>query len=121
VNPKNSIFELARALGGIPVLGALAGSAAEKAGIRYGDVILSVNGHKTPTIVEYVEAKALRRNGMEVVVFRSGEERVERLEYVESDEEGASPPDVAAILSELIAGRILPSSSPEGGGDGEVS
>jgi S1-C subfamily serine protease len=117
---KNSIFELARALGGIPVLGALAGSAAEKAGIRYGDVILSVNGRKTPTILEYVEAKALRRNGMEVVVFRAGEERIETLEYIEPDDEGASPPDVAAILSELIAGRILPSAEPSDG-NGEVS
>jgi len=117
MTPKKSVFELARALGGIPVLGSLPGSPAERAGIRYGDVILSVNGMKTPTVVEYVEAKALRKNGMSVTVFRSGEDAAVDLEYAEPGPDTPMP-DVAAILSELIAARILPSSEGDGNGNG---
>ena len=60
---QKAIFELAAALGGIPVLGALAGSPAARAGIRYGDVVLAVNNRRTRTMFDYLEAKGLRRTG----------------------------------------------------------
>ena len=102
---QKAIFELAAALGGIPVLGTLAGSPAAQAGIRYGDVVLAVNNRRTRTMLDYLEAKALRADGMEVVVFRAGAERIERLEY-----SSESPPsfDGAHLLAELIGMRILP-------------
>lgn len=114
--PKKSIFELAAALGGIPVLGALASSPAARAGIRYGDVVLSVNGRKTPTVIDYVEAKALRLDGMDLVVFRGAEELTIRLVYQRSS--GASP-DVASLLAELIGMRIVDQDDPSSTGGGE--
>jgi hypothetical protein len=73
-----------------------------------------VNGKRTRTIVEYVEAKALRDDGMDVVLFRTGSERIERLVY-------DSPParlDPAALLAELVTLRILPDAfdGEDGGG-----
>lgn len=111
---KASLFALAKALEGIPVLGTLSGTPAARAGIRYGDVLLSVNGMRTRTIVDYVEAKALREDGMDIVVFRSGSEKVERLTY----DERSTPPDTPAILAELVALRIAPDSfgGENGGG-----
>lgn len=99
---RKSLFELARALEGIPVLGALEGTPAARAGVRYGDVLLSVNGMRTRSIEDYVEAKGLRADGMEIVVFRSGEERVTALAY----DTAAPPPDPASILAELVALRV---------------
>jgi S1-C subfamily serine protease len=114
--PKTSLFALAKALEGIPVLGSLSGTPAARAGIRYGDILLSVNGMRTRTVVDYVEAKALRSDGMDVVIFRTGSERIERLTY----DEPSSPPDPAAILAELVTMRIA-ADGDDGEGDGHGS
>src|SRR4051812_30608050 len=98
---KASLFALAKALEGMPVLGTLSGTPAARAGIRYGDILISVNGKRTRNVQEYVEAKALRNDGMDIVVFRSGTEQVEQLRY----ETPAEPPDAAAILAELVTLR----------------
>ncbi|MBX3186725.1 MAG: PDZ domain-containing protein [Labilithrix sp.] len=112
---KTSIFALAKALEGIPVLGTLSGTPAARAGIRYGDVLLSVNGKRTKTIADYIEAKALRPDGMDIVVFRTGTEKIEHLVY----DEPAAPADPAAILAELVTLRIAPTTfDGEGGGGG---
>jgi len=94
------------------VLGTLSGTPAARAGIRYGDVLISVNGMRTKTVADYVEAKALRNDGMDIVVFRSGSERLETLTYDEPSE----PPDAAAILAELVTLRIVGDGIDEGGG-----
>lgn len=108
---KSSLFALAKALEGIPVLGALSGTPAARAGIRYGDVLLSVNGRRTKTVLDYVEAKALRDDGMDIVVFRGGSERIECLSY----DERAPNVDPAAIVAELVSLRIA-EADDEGGG-----
>lgn len=94
------------------MLGTLSGTPAARAGIRYGDVLISVNGMRTKTVGDYVEAKALRNDGMDIVVFRAGTERLEALTY---DEPGA-PVDPAAILAELVTLRIIGDGIDEGGG-----
>ena len=99
---RQSLFALAKALEGIPVLGSLSGTPAARAGIRYGDVLLSVNGMRTRTVGDYVEAKALRDDGMDIVVFRSGTETIKELAY----DQRSTPPDAAAILAELVSLRI---------------
>jgi len=73
---RRQLAQLATALGGIPVWGCLPGSAAARIGVRYGDVILSVNGRPTPNVDEYIEARNVRRDGLSVVVFRDGREHL---------------------------------------------
>lgn len=99
--PKRSVFALARALDGVPVLGTLSGTPAARAGIRYGDILLEVNGMRTRTVADYIEAKALREDGMEIVVFRAGAEQRSDLAY---DENVKTDPH--ALLSELVSLRI---------------
>lgn len=102
---KKSVFALAKALEGVPVLGSLPGSPAARAGVRYGDVLLSVNGVRTRTATHYIEAKALRSGGMEVTVFRSGgDEQTLELSFARP---GADA-DPAALLHDLISMRIAP-------------
>lgn len=113
--PKKQLFELAAALEGIPVLGTLAGSPAARAGIGYGDVVLSVNGVRTRTMLDYVEAKVLRSDGMELVVFRSGAEHVARLEYAAASGDAT---DAAALLAELVGMRIVGPDDPRSTGSG---
>lgn len=71
---RNQLAELATALGGIPVWGCLPGSQAQRAGVRYGDVILTVNGVPTANVEEYVSARALDEDAIALVVFREGRE-----------------------------------------------
>ncbi len=101
---KSQLFDLAKALDGIAVLGCLAGTPAALAGVVYGDILLSVNGRRTRTFAEFVEAKALRTDGMSVVIFRSGEERPLTLEY----EMNRPPADPLVLLGELISMRVVP-------------
>lgn len=112
--PKKNLFELAKALEGLPVLGALADTPAARAGIRYGDVLISVNGVRTRTVMDYVEAKNRRSDGMEIVVFRAGERRIE-LEY----DSPAASVDPAALLAELVTLRIAPGDDEVSGGAGK--
>ncbi len=112
--PKSTIFQLAKALDGIPVLGCLDGTPAAKAGVRYGDILLSVNGMRTRSFGDYVEAKALRLDGMTVVIFRSGVETPVELEY-KSDRASINP---ATLLAELAGKRLL---ATESEGQGSLS
>lgn len=115
---KQSLFALAKALEGIPVLGTLSGTPAARAGIRYGDVLLSVNGKRTRTIQDYIDAKALRTDGMDITVFRTGSEKIEHLTY----DEPSTAPDAAAILAELATMRIVAGAvDDESGGEGGLS
>ncbi len=84
------------------MLGALSGSPAAHAGVRYGDVLLSVNGVRTKTASDYVDAKALRKDGMDVVLFRDGAEL--HLDLVYRPDRG--PPDVAMLIAELVSMRV---------------
>jgi S1-C subfamily serine protease len=78
---KAKLEQLAKVLEGIPVLGCLEGSPGERAGIRYGDVVLSVNGVKTSDMDLYLMARELRSDGAEIVVFRDGVEIVIELVF----------------------------------------
>jgi len=71
---RKQLEEMAEAVRGVPVLGCLPGSTSAEAGVRYGDIVVSVNGVPTPTINEYLEARKLRTDGYELVLFRAGEE-----------------------------------------------
>lgn len=68
-------------------------------------MVLSVNGTRTANVVDYVHAKGLRADGMDVVVFRDGVEQVFALVFRAS----ASAPDAAAILAEVIGMRLTSS------------
>jgi len=102
---KSTLFQLAKTLDGMPILGCLPGTPAALAGVRYGDILLSVNGQRTRNFGDYIEAKALRSDGMAVVIFRQGEETPIELEYL------PNRPDVDpfALLAELVSMRIVPS------------
>lgn len=69
---RKQLEEIAETVRGVPVWGCLPGSTAAEAGVRYGDIVVSVNGVETPTINEYLEARKLRTDGYDLVLFRDG-------------------------------------------------
>ena len=67
------IDRLATVLGGIPVWEVLPDSAAETAGLRFGDIVLSINAEPTPTFADFLAAGALHLAALEFRVFRNGQ------------------------------------------------
>lgn len=100
---RNELHKLAAALGGLPVLFCRPGSPAEQAGVRYGDIVLSVNGVKTPDWATFIEARSKSSQRMELELFRDG--ATVKIEFALV----AQPPvDAPALLAELISEQIVP-------------
>lgn len=57
------------------------GSSARQAGVRFADIILSVNGVPTPTFEDFLRAGRAHLTHLEFKVFRDG--RVLKLRYDE--------------------------------------
>jgi S1-C subfamily serine protease len=66
------IEKLARVLGGIPVWEVFPDSAAAMAGVRFGDIIVAVNGTATPTFEDFLAAGEAHIAHIEFEVFRNG-------------------------------------------------
>jgi S1-C subfamily serine protease len=69
-----ALYKLATALGGMPYIGSFPGSPADKAGLKYGDVLLQINGVATADHVSYVKARGMRSDGCTYTVWRAGVE-----------------------------------------------
>lgn len=103
---RKQLEEIAATVKGVPVWGCLPGSTAVQAGVRYGDIVLAVNGVPTPSIVEYLEGRKLRSDGFDLLLFRDGLELTVFVPF-------RPPADSMAALAEQIAdGRYV---SPEPG------
>ena len=58
---------------GLPVLYLMEGSVAERAGVRRGDVVLIANGQRVETLMEYVQARNLFTDRLELTLQRGQE------------------------------------------------
>ncbi len=104
---RKQLEEIAATVRGVPVWGCLPGSSAAEAGVRYGDIVLEVNGMLTPGINEYLSARALRKDGISLRLFRNGHELSLFVEF-------RPPVDTLEALTEQIAdGRYLSPSDSE--------
>jgi len=103
---RKQLEEIAATVHGIPVWGCLPGSTSAEAGVRYGDIVLAVNGVPTPGIDEYLAARALRVDGIELRLFRAGEEFTVFVEFRPPEDE------LEALANQIADGRYL--GAPEG-------
>jgi C-terminal processing protease CtpA/Prc len=55
---------------GLPVICLMPGSAAERAGVRCGDRVLIANGHRVETLMEYVRARNVYADRLELTLQR---------------------------------------------------
>lgn len=109
---RTQLNKLAESLQGIAVWGCLPGSHAQRVGLRYGDVLLSVNGVRTSNVDDYLEARALRADVVELVVFRDGAELAIDIQLDPEPRPEPSREALEAVASEVVAARILPTERP---------
>ena len=96
------LSRLATVLGGLPISGCLRGSAADRAGLRYGDILLSVNGVQTASWTDFFQARRRCDGHMTVRVFRSG------IEFEVAMELPARSRSPREVLEELQRRDLLP-------------
>jgi S1-C subfamily serine protease len=98
----SDLSRVAAELGGLPILGCLAGSPADRAGMRYGDIVLSINGMTTASWADFFAARRQNTGRITVRVFRLGHEFEVEMELPPSSK---SPREV---LEELQRRDLLP-------------
>lgn len=69
--------------------------------MRYGDIVMSVNGLRTESIEHYLTARALRTDGMQVRILRAGEELNLFVDF------GPAEEDLEAFAEKIAEGRYL--------------
>ena len=99
----DEVCRLARGLGGLPVLRCRPGSPAANAGVRYGDVLLTVNGMATPDWASFIEARGLVKGEMVVEIFREGQTTQIRLALV-----AQTSLDARDVLLEMLSDGGVP-------------
>lgn len=103
----SELNQIAKTMGGFVCMGCLKGSPADNAGVKYGDIVLSVNGKSTPDMQSFVDAKGLNDKGMDVVVFRGGKKH--HLSFVYGERKETDP---TALVMELSEMRVVPTTDP---------
>jgi len=95
------VVRLARCLNGVPVLGCPLGSEASRIGLKRGDVVIAVNGVKTPDELAFNYARSLRDDHMELEIVRDGQTL-----SLPTGRERARRFDPMRLLDEVVASRF---------------
>ena len=98
---RKQLEEIAATVQGVPVFGCLPGSSAAEAGVRYGDIVLSANGVRTFGIDDYVAARSLRVDGLDLRVLRGGQELSLFVEFRAPEQE------FETLAGQIAEGRYL--------------
>ena len=107
--PRKQLQAIAAAVQGIPVWGCLKGSPTPEAGVRYGDIVLVVNGVRTLSVDDYVEARKLRKDGVDLEILRDGRELTLHLSF-----RPANTTTLGELAEQVVEGRYLDvSATPE--------
>ncbi|NLE84966.1 MAG: PDZ domain-containing protein [Myxococcales bacterium] len=100
--------KIADAYEGILVLGALPGSPAAELGLRYGDVLLAVNGMRTRVVEDFLVARTLNTQRMRLQIVRGGQAVSVELDISER----TTRKSLQQVTDHLLGANAAPSSEP---------
>jgi S1-C subfamily serine protease len=69
---RDNLERMAQIYGGIAIFSVEPGSTTHRAGVRSGDILVSVNGRRVQRLADYASARKLRRELLELEVVRDG-------------------------------------------------
>jgi len=88
--------------------GAIPGSPADKAGMKKGDIIISVNGKPTPTFSDYIEATEDRTTVQKMDILRDGQLIEVVLDLKPKTSLIEEEPDYEGMIEQLKLAGIIP-------------
>jgi S1-C subfamily serine protease len=97
----SELSRLAEALGGLPILGCLDGSPAAEAGVRYGDILLAIDGVPTRTWDDFLNVRKRSKGGFVARIFRAGVESEVTVTF------RGPPRSALEVLGELVGHEAL--------------
>lgn len=71
---RDNLERMAKIYDGIAIFGVEPGTTSHRAGVRAGDILIAVNGRRVRRLADYAGARQLRRESLELVVVRNGQE-----------------------------------------------
>jgi S1-C subfamily serine protease len=71
---RNNLEKMAKIYDGIAIFGVEPGTTSHRAGVRAGDILIAVNGRRVRRLADYAGARQLRRETLELLVVRNGQE-----------------------------------------------
>ena len=99
--PRKQLEAIAAAVQGVPVWGCLRDSPSAEAGVRYGDIVMVVNGMRTANVDDYVAARKLRKDGVELEILRDGRQVTLYLAFRPANT------TMAQLTEQVVEGRFL--------------
>ncbi len=101
---RENLERMARIYEGVAIFSVERGSTTHRAGVRAGDILMSVNGRRIRHHSEYSDARRLRSECIELVVMRQGREL--RLWATSTRRQPATAEDPIETRTESPAQRI---------------
>jgi C-terminal processing protease CtpA/Prc len=95
---RDDLERMAQIYGGIAIFSVEPGSTTYRAGVRSGDILVEVNGHRVRRAGDYASARRRRSKLLELVVVRSGRQ----VRLWTADEGRKKPPPETDALPALI-------------------
>ncbi len=99
-------------MNGIAILGALPGSPAAEFGLKYGDVLLSVNGIAMSSVEDFLQARSGASGKMELIVRRGSHVMEITLDLEERRGKTTNPIEAMKSMEHL---SLVPPPAPQDG------
>jgi len=97
---------------GIAILGSLPGSPAEECGLKYGDLLLSINGAAMSSVEDFLAARSSAEGTMELLVRRGSHVMEFTLDIAKAKKEKKT--NAAAAMKEMNHLSLVPPPASDG-------
>jgi len=71
---RENLEKIAKIYEGVAIYSVQPGTTSHRAGVRAGDVLVAVNGRRVRRLVDYAIARGVRKDTLELVVMRDGQQ-----------------------------------------------
>jgi len=82
---RENLEKIAKIYEGVAIFSVQPGTTSHRAGVRAGDILVAVNGRRVRKLVDYALARGTRKDTLELVVMRDGQQLTLWTTHAEAD------------------------------------